>query len=200
MKKRVVFISLLLTSWLVLADMDIRQELQQRLSKITGFYGTFEQVVKTKEGKLIQEGKGQLWLRRPYFFNWQMKTPDEISIISDGKIVWMYTVMLEQVTAMNLKDVADNRLLVLITDNKNSAWQHYMVTNKGDCFILHPKNDYEQSFEIVINNKGILNSFTVIEEDGQQSFYQFSHQKLVNVPYEQFKFVLPDGVTVDDQR
>lgn len=195
-----LLISLLLLSGLALADIHVCKELQERLSKINGFYGAFEQIVKTKEGELIQEGKGQLWLKRPYFFNWQMKTPDEISIISDGQTVWMYTVMLEQVTAMNLKDVADNRLLVLITDNKNSAWQHYMVTNKGDRFILHPKNDNEQSFEIVINNKGILKSFTVIEEDGQQSFYQFSHQKLVNVPSEKFKFVLPYGVTVDDQR
>lgn len=196
-----LFISLLLISWSALADIDVCKELQERLSKINGFYGVFKQEVKTKEGKLIQEGKGQLWLRRPYFFNWQMKTPDEISIISDGKTVWMYTVILEQVTVMNLKDVADNRLLVLITDNNNSAsWQHYVVTKKGDCFILHPKNDDEQSFEIVINNKGILNSFTVIEEDGQQSFYQFSHQKFVNVPSNKFEFVLPDGVTVDDQR
>lgn len=200
MKKTLWLLCLFWVFGYAYADSDSHLVLQQRLNKIAGFSGAFEQVVTAPNGERIQEGKGQLWLKRPYFFYWKMEEPDEVSIISDGKTVWMYTVLLEQVTAMNLKDLADNRLLLLMTSNNSKAWQYYQITRKGDQFFLKPKNNQGQRFEITVANNGILASFAVIEEDGQRSFYQFSHQKQVKLDNALFTFTLPEGVTLDDQR
>lgn len=174
--------------------------LKARLEKLSNFSGAFLQQVKNQDGQIVQKGRGQLLLKKPYYFNWKMEDPDRISIVSDGKTVWMYTPELEQVTAMNLSDLVDNRVLLLLTSNNTKVWQSYQVQKQGDHFTLVPVNKQGQHFEISIDSHGKLSSFAIIEEDGQRSFYQFSHQKMGVLARRLFVFHVPKGVTVDDQR
>lgn len=174
--------------------------LQRRLAKISNFSGTFVQQVKAQSGQLVQEGRGQLLLKKPYFFNWKMQAPDKMTLISDGKTLWMYTNELEQVTLMKLSDLVDNRLLLLLTTNDSRIWKAYQVQHQGNQFTLIPKNNRGQHFEIDIDNSGKLKSFAIIEEDGQRSSYQFTHQKTVKLPQRLFVFHVPKGVIIDDQR
>lgn len=179
---------------------DAKDLLQSRLTKVDGFYAKFTQIVKTADNQLVQEGNGELWVNRPYYFNWQIEQPDEMSIISDGKTVWMYTPMVEQVTATWLKDVADNRLLLLITDSQNKVWDNYNVTRKDNQFTLTPTDHSGQNFIISALPTGMIADFTIIEEDGQFSFYELSKQKLGSVEQHRFRFTMPPKVTLDDQR
>ncbi|WP_392565595.1 outer membrane lipoprotein chaperone LolA [Utexia brackfieldae] len=191
----------LMTSYPVWATQaNAKAELQTRLNKLDGFYSQFSQVVKTQEGDLVQEGEGELWISRPYYFNWKLSSPDELSIISDGKTVWIYTPMLEQVTAMSLSNIADNHLLLLITDSHNSIWDGYQVTRNNDLFELMPISQKGQKFQITVTAEGKIISFKIIEEDGQNSFYQLTHHKLAKIDESKFTFIIPKGVTLDDQR
>ncbi|OCG18576.1 MULTISPECIES: outer membrane lipoprotein chaperone LolA [unclassified Gilliamella] len=177
-----------------------KEVLQQRLDKIEGFYARFSQDVKTVDNQLVQEGKGDLWVNRPYYFNWTMNEPDETSIISDGKNIWVYTPSVQQVSVMDLKKAIDNRLMLLITNSHNPIWDIYNVTRKQDSFTLKPTDGSNQDFIISVLPTGIISNFTIIEEDGQRSFYNLSHQTLGKVSLEKFQFMPPSGVTIDDQR
>lgn len=197
--KNLIILFVLFTSFTVSAD--DKTTLQQRLAKLTGFYAQFTQIVKTADEQLVQEGRGELWLKKPNYFYWQMNEPDETAIISNGKDIWFYTPMVEQVVIMSLQQAVDNRLFLLITDNQSDIWDEYRVERKQDTFNLIPlTNSAQQGFIIKILPTGMLSRFTVIEEDGQRSIYDLSHQKLADIPVSQFEFTVPSNVTVDDQR
>lgn len=197
MKKFLILIGALVSLYAWAGDKEV---LQQRLDKIDGFYARFSQDVKTADNQQVQEGKGDLWVSRPYYFNWTMNEPDETSIISDGKNMWVYTPAVQQVSVMDLKKAIDNRLMLLITDSQNPIWNVYNVTRKQDSFTLKPTDGSNQYFIISVLPTGMISNFTIIEEDGQRSFYDLSRQTLGKVALDKFKFTPPAGVTVDDQR
>ncbi|OCG25669.1 outer membrane lipoprotein carrier protein LolA [Gilliamella sp. HK2] len=198
MKKFLLLIGLLVSMSSAWAN--DKEVLQQRLDKIDGFYAQFSQDVKTADNQLVQQGKGDLWVTRPYYFNWTMNDPDVTSIISDGENLWVYTPAVEQVSVMSLKKAVDNRLMLLISDSHNPIWNAYNVTRKQNSFTLKPTDGSNQDFVISVLPTGMISNFTIIEEDGQRSFYDLSHQVLGKVDLNKFKFTPPTGVTIDDQR
>ncbi|OCG13859.1 outer membrane lipoprotein carrier protein LolA [Gilliamella sp. App6-5] len=198
MKNFLLLVGLLFSAWTAWAG--DKEVLQQRLDKIDGFYAQFSQNVKTIDNQPVQQGKGDLWVTRPYYFNWTMNEPDVTSIISDGKNMWVYTPAVEQVTVMDFKKAVDNRLMLLITDSHNSIWNAYNVTRKQNSFTLKATDGSNQDFIISVLPTGMISNFTIIEEDGQRSFYDLSHQVLGKVESNKFNFTPPAGVTIDDQR
>lgn len=196
--KKILLLLCLFISCSVFAD--AKDTLKERLAKIDGFYAQFTQVVSTADNQLIQEGNGEFWLNRPNYFNWQLNQPDKTTIVSDGKDIWIYMPEVEQVTVMSLKQAVDNRLLLLITDSKSEVWLDYQVEQNEDSFTLKPINATQQSYIIRVLATGTIVDFTIVEEDGQQSFYQLSHQKLGQIDSKKFIFTVPDDVIIDDQR
>lgn len=49
-------------------------------------------------GNAVQDGQGDLWVKRPNLFNWHMTQPDESILVSDGKTLWFYNPFVEQAT------------------------------------------------------------------------------------------------------
>lgn len=197
MKKFLFLIGLFVSVSAFAGDKEL---LQQRLNKIDGFSARFTQKVTTADNKPVQDGKGELWVNRPYYFNWTMTEPDETIVISDGKNMWIYTPAVQQVTLLNLKNSVDNRLMLLLTDSHNAIWDSYQVKRKQNSFTLKAIDGSKKDFIISVLPTGMVSNFTVIEEDGQRSFYDLSNQTLGIVNADKFKLVVPGGVTVDDQR
>lgn len=200
-KWRFIF-SLFITLIAPFVSSDPQKNLQQRLNQSNSFYARFLQKVSRVDGTLIQEARGELWLKRPNLFNWHIITPDESRLISDGKTLWFYHPMLEQVTATWLKNAVNNTPFILITRNDPEDWKKYSVQQKGDTFELIPKIQMEdlKQFSINITPSGTLNSFKVARQEGQISEYLFQDQKKEPIASSKFIFTVPSKVTLDDQR
>lgn len=202
MKKLVLACGLLsaLTSAGALADAS--GELQQRLDKVSSFHASFSQKVTDGSGSNVQEGEGELWVKRPNLFNWHMTAPDESVIISDGKTLWFYNPFVEQVSATWLNSATSNTPFMLIARNQRSDWQQYNVKQQGDTFELTPKADAGnlKQFMINVSGNGTINQFSAVEQDGQRSSYMLKSQNNGPVSADKFTFTPPKGVTVDDQR
>lgn len=181
---------------------DAAGTLQQRLDKVNSFHAGFTQTVTSAEGTAVQEGEGELWIKRPNLFNWHMTVPDESVLVSDGETLWFYNPFVEQVTATWLKSATGNTPFMLIASNDPADWQQYDVEQKGDDFELTPKNagGNLKQFAISVSDSGIINSFTAVEQDGQRSSYTLNGQRIGAIDADKFKFTLPKGVTLDDQR
>ncbi|RLM27340.1 outer-membrane lipoprotein carrier protein LolA [Brenneria alni] len=202
MKKWLVACCLMsgITSTLVWAD--AASDLQGRLSKVNSFHASFSQTVTSADGAAVQEGEGELWLKRPNLFNWQTTSPDESVLVSDGKTLWFYNPFVEQVTATWLKDATGNTPFMLITRNDASDWRQYNVIQKGDDFELTPKsaNGNLKQFAISVTTSGTIKKFTATEQDGQRSIYVLKNQQNSAVDSAKFTFTPPKGVALDDQR
>ncbi len=181
---------------------DASQDLQNRLNKVNSFHASFSQKVTSPEGDLIQEGLGELWLQRPNLFNWNMTSPDESVLVSDGKNLWFYNPFVEQVTVTNLSDATQDTPFLLITRNDPLDWKQYSIIQQGNTFDLKPKltNGTLKRFSITVSPEGTIEKFSAIEQDGQTSAYQLKEQKNGNVDKSKFTFTVPKGVTLDDQR
>jgi outer membrane lipoprotein carrier protein len=201
MKKLLVACCLLsgFASTSVLAD--AAQDLQSRLAKVNSFHASFSQKV-TNDGAAVQEGEGELWVKRPNLFNWHMTSPDESVLVSDGETLWFYNPFVEQVTASWLKSATNNTPFMLITRNNASDWKQYNIKQTGDDFELTPKasNGNLKQFDIRVTNGGTIKSFAAVEQDGQRSSYVLKSQQNTKVDAAKFKFTPPKGVTLDDQR
>ncbi|KFK97773.1 MULTISPECIES: outer membrane lipoprotein chaperone LolA [unclassified Serratia (in: enterobacteria)] len=202
MKKLLVACCLLsgFASTSVLAD--AAQDLQSRLAKVNSFHASFSQSVTSSDGAEVQQGEGELWVKRPNLFNWHMTSPDESVLVSDGETLWFYNPFVEQVTATWLKSATGNTPFMLITRNNANDWKQYNVKQKGDDFELTPKASTGnlKQFAITVTNSGTIKSFTAVEQDGQRSDYQLKSQQNSSVDAAKFKFTPPKGVTLDDQR
>lgn len=176
--------------------------LQSRLNQVNSFHASFTQRVTGAEGGAVQEGEGELWVKRPNLFNWHMTAPDESLLISDGKTLWFYNPFVEQATASWLKNATGNTPFMLITRNSASDWKQYNVKQHGDNFSLVPKSadGNLKQFTIKVTADGTIEGFTAVEQDGQRSAYQLKSQKNGAIDAAKFKFTPPKGVTLDDQR
>lgn len=200
-KKWLFILSLFITIAAPFVFADPQKDLQNRLNESKNFYAHFLQKVSHLDGTVIQEARGELWLKHPNLFNWHIITPDESRLISDGKTLWFYNPMLEQVTANWLKNAVGNTPFMLIAYHDPKDWEKYQVEQKGDTFQVIPRiqtGDFKQ-FSINITPEGILNSFLVLEEN-QISEYVFQNQSRKPIALSTFTFTLPMKVTLDDQR
>lgn len=177
--------------------------LQSRLNRVNSFYATFTQRVTSPEGAMVQEGEGELWVKRPNLFNWHMIVPDESILVSDGKTLWFYNPFVEQTTINWLKNATgSNTPFMLITQKSAAEWLQYNVNQEGNSFSLLPKSDNGnlKQFTIKVTANGTIEGFTSVEKDGQCSVYKLKNQKNSPVDDAKFHFSLPKGVTLDDQR
>lgn len=181
---------------------DDADALQSRLNQVNSFHASFTQRVTSSAGGAIQEGEGEVWVKRPNLFNWHMTSPDEIVMVSDGKTLWFYNPFVEQATANWLKNATGNTPFMLITRNSAADWRQYNVKQQGDSFSLVSKSDNGnlKQFTIKVTANGTIEGFTAVEQDGQRSAYELKSQKNGPVEEAKFHFTLPKGVTLDDQR
>ena len=199
-RQKLTALSLFAMASMVWANADI--ELQNRLNKVSVLSADFAQTVMSANGSNVQQGNGKLRIKRPNLFRMDTKSPQETQIIADGKTLWFYDPFVEQVTANWVKDAVNNTPFVLLTCNDKSHWAQYTVEQKDDRFVLKPKakNSNIKQFDIRIDPNGVLKGFSTIEKDGQSNQYILRNITNQNLDGSLFKFTVPKGIELDDQR
>ncbi|MCW8335657.1 outer membrane lipoprotein chaperone LolA [Vibrio paucivorans] len=179
-----------------------KDELSSRLALNEGFSADFSQKVVSPDGETVMEGEGTVEIARPSLFRWTTSLPDENVLVSDGKTLWYYSPFIEQVSIFWQEQATEQTPFVLLTRNRASDWDNYKVSQQGDRFTLIPTavDSNQGQFQIDINEKGVVNGFNVIEQDGQRGLFTFQNVKVGKPNDDRFTFIIPDGVEVDDQR
>ena len=199
-RQKLTALSLFVMASMAWANADI--ELQNRLNKVSVLSADFAQTVMSANGSNVQQGNGKLRIKRPNLFRMDTKSPQETQIIADGKTLWFYDPFVEQVTANWVKDAVNNTPFVLLTSNDKNHWAQYTVEQKDDRFVLKPKakNSNIKQFDIRIDSNGVLKGFSTIEKDGQSNQYILRNITNQNLDGSLFKFTVPKGIELDDQR
>ena len=66
---------------------DAASDLKSRLDKVSSFHSSFTQKVTDGSGNAVQDGQGDLWVKRPNLFNWHMTQPDDIKQNGDDFVL-----------------------------------------------------------------------------------------------------------------
>ena len=202
LKKNLIGLTIFSLAGVTLADPQAVNELQKRLDLATQYSADFDQTVRSSKGKEIQKGQGKFQVKRPNLFRMDTKSPQENLIVSDGKTLWFYDPFVSQATANWVKDAVSNTPFVLLTSNDKSHWEQYDVKQNMDSFTLKPKSKKSaiKQFDVRIDSNGLLKGFSTVERDGQSNLYVLRNITTTNLANDLFKFNLPKGVELDDQR
>jgi outer membrane lipoprotein carrier protein len=176
--------------------------LKEKLSAFDQVNATFVQVVSSDEGKVLNESTGEMTILRPGKFHWQIETPEEELIVSDGETIWYYSPFIEQVTLINFADAINDTPFALIAGASDEQWQHYIVKQQGNQFTVTNSQEVQHTtFIFDFDNNNNISKFVVIEEQGQRSVFELTHKNnSSSVDESLFNFEIPTGVEVDDQR
>lgn len=181
---------------------DDRTDLFNTVFSLSSMKGDFTQTVKNAENKVLQESTGEIMMSRPNLFRMEVKSPDESLLVADGRDVYSYDDMLEQVTIFDFNvQVNDSPLMLLITDKKE-IWDRYDVKKQSkDSYLIKPLNQTGLVKQMSIQLKdNMVTSLTIVEKDNKSNTYTFSNVSADKLDAKLFSYTPAPGVTVDDQR
>jgi outer membrane lipoprotein carrier protein len=192
----------------------VKQELKDIIFKQKAYFANFNQVITNNDKKILQELEGELRLLRPNYMSMKVTSPDETELLSDGKDIYSFDAMLEQVTIYSYDDSNFSSPIMLLVSEKEQIWNKYNFVKLSKDELEKEKLD-SNSMVYSVNtkdNSGLINSmklyFTndliskvqIVEKDGKTNTYSFKNINTNEVKMVDFKFDIPEGVTVDDQR
>lgn len=192
----------------------VKQELKDIIFKQKAYFANFNQVITNNDKKVLQELEGELRLLRPNYMSMKVTSPDETELLSDGKDIYSFDAMLEQVTIYSYDDSNFSSPIMLLVSDKEQIWNKYNFVKLSKDELENEKLD-SNSMVYSVNtkdNSGLINSmklyFTndliskvqIVEKDGKTNTYSFKNINTNEVKMVDFKFDIPEGVTVDDQR
>jgi outer membrane lipoprotein carrier protein len=203
LKPLLLFITVLLNSTFVLcAETDAKQQLKVKLALLATYQANFTQTVVDIENTLLQEAAGRIVLRQPNNLYWELFEPNESVLLADGTNIWNIDPFLEQVVVYGANAALENNPLILLTNPDSTQWQKFDVSRLDSQFIIKPRelNGGIESLRLVFNGDTLIE---IESQDGQQqkSLLLFSEiQQNHSLPADTFRFFMPEGYELDDQR
>ena len=190
--------------------------LVQQLAGLQRLTADFEQSTKTSNNKTVQKKgltaqhmnqtfKGVMKVERPGKFYWETTSPAKQTIVTTGKVVWIYDPDLQQAVRQSLDDQVANTPALLLSGNTSQIMDAYRVTQPDRSklyYTLYPKQD-DGAFQSLTISFGANKAPTLMilqDSLGQTTYVRFSNIK-VNpaIPASVFNFEPPKGTDIIDQ-
>nr|WP_241737672.1 outer membrane lipoprotein chaperone LolA [Neptunicella marina] len=181
-----------------------KQQLQSKLSALKSYSAVFAQTVIDAKGQVLQQATGKIRLLQPNKLFWEVDEPNENVLIADGISLWHVDPFVEQVVAMDQLAAVSNNPIVLLAQPDSKAWDEYSIAanESGDKFTVSTSSESSQIEQLVFVFDGkTLKALDIIDRQQQTTQLIFDDIKQgAPISTAIFKFSLPDGYTLDDQR
>ena len=162
----------------------------------------FDQKVYDRNGKMVQESKGNFVFQRPGRFRWVYEKPADQVIVGDGQRVWIYDRQLNQVTVRKLTAALGSTPAALLSGGSGIE-QQFALNDAGEKDGLEwmdaRPREREAGFELVrmgFNADG-LQAMELTDHFGQRTVLRFSKlERNPKVNPNEFRFDPPKGADV----
>ncbi len=182
-----------------------RSELEKFSSGLQSLQVDFTQVVKSQDGSIQDETRGNAWLQSPDKLRWVYAGDFPETIVADGSNVWIYDEALAQVTIKPQSDRVADAPLLLLTDISQLD-QQFLVRELGDFEDMHllelKSREGESEFERILVGLDSSGIRMMIMEDafGQRTEIRFMNVvKNADIDPQLFSFTPPEGADVVGQ-
>lgn len=188
------------------ANNDATSELLQRLQQLDSMQASFEQRTLANDGKVLQQLTGQIQVARPGKMRWHTDDPYPQLVVSDGSLLWIYDMDLEQVTIRDMDQRVQQTPALLLSGQAEAIKGNFKVEADGDIqqrtYYLRPQ-DNSQLFEELrfAYQDSVLARMEILDAAGQLTLIEFASPEM-NQPLDDntFVFNVPEGVDVIDGR
>jgi outer membrane lipoprotein carrier protein len=173
------------------------------LATVNTLSADFSQVVRNRDGQIVDRASGKLSLSRPDRFRWDYQKPYLQTIVADGKQLWLYDSDLEQVTVRALEQGLGSTPAMLLSGSGKvgDAFASAAVQRQGDWtwYRLVPKqqgSDFDQ-VSLAFDRKGELAAMELRDKLGQTTVIEFGAlRRNVALDQQLFRFEPPPGADV----
>ena len=104
------------------------QAAEDSLARVEAYLGSlktlaaeFAQVVRNRDGDIVERASGTLSLSRPNRFRWDYREPYQQTIVADGSRLWLYDSDLEQVTVRTLESGLGSTPAMLLSGRRRRS-------------------------------------------------------------------------------
>ena len=162
----------------------------------------FEQTVRDRAGKVLQQAKGRFVFQRPGKFRWVYDKPVDQVIVGDGERVWIHDRDLNQVTVRKLSRALGSTPAALLAGSADVEKAFELSdagTRDGLEWLEARPREREAGFERVrmgFDAEG-LRAMELLDHFGQTTLLRFmSLQPNAKVDPKEFRFEPPKGADV----
>ncbi len=203
MIKRILTLLILMPAIALAVPNDASAAFEKILGSLKSMTANFQQKTFNSKGKLLQQASGTMAVERPKKFRWYTLKPNKQLIVTDGNLLWIYDVDLEQASVRYLKKLQNNTPAMLLSGSASDIEKNYQIElvkqqQTQQIFKLTPKQQqgvFQQLHMAFNNNQLIRMEFK--DNLGQFVKLNFSAVKVnPNIAANQFTFKPPAGVDV----
>ncbi len=162
----------------------------------------FEQRVSDRDGKLVQESKGNFVFLRPGRFRWTYAKPVDQLIVGDGQRVWIYDRDLNQVTVRRISKALGSTPAALLAGSSDID-QAFELSDAGERdgleWLEAKPREREAGFERIRLGFGVagVQAMELTDHFGQTTLLRFSGLiRNPKVDPAEFRFEPPKGADV----
>ncbi len=188
-----------------LKEREAAAKLAELLSGMNTLSARFEQQTLDDSGRRLQESRGDMLLKRPNLFRWNVTEPFPQEVVSDGHRVSYYDKDLDQLTLQDMDSRTNATPVLLLSGDTVRMLEGFTVklssTDNNRFFTLMPKGSDNSFEELQLTFNGLtLKEMVLTDTLGSRTRIAFS-QIRVNVPIKDksFELYVPPGVDVIDQ-
>jgi outer membrane lipoprotein carrier protein len=189
-----------------LSDAEIRSTVGDFLQATQSYQAGFQQQVVATDGRIVEEGAGQFWLKRPGQLRWHYDQPWERDIAANETKIWMYDAELEQLTVRSAAGALAATPAALLVGDVD-ALDSYELSGSQDSgqavtdIRLLPKDTSGDFAEIGLQfSDNLLRQLILFDRFGQRTQIEFIDIQL-NQPIDAvvFEIIVPEGADVIDE-
>lgn len=182
---------------------DALARVERYLATVNTLSASFSQVVRNRDGQVVDRASGTLSVSRPNRFRWDYQQPYAQVIVADGRQLWLYDSDLEQVTVRALEQGLGSTPAMLLSGSGKvaDAFAAVAVEQRGEWTWCRLRPTQEGSdFELVslaFDRRDELAAMELRDKLGQATVIEFGALRR-NPPLDQrvFRFEPPPGADV----
>ncbi len=181
--------------------------LQANYKEIKDYRASFVQEAKIKGYPRAQISSGEVFYKRPGMMRWNYDKPETQEIVTDGKVLWMYTPSLDQVMKADFAMTSQSKVAEAFLSGMGNISKDFNISfedtkdNKTDIILmLIPKdeNDPVKSLMLFVDRETIYVRKSVMTDIyGNVTSVSLSDFKVnTGIKKKLFDFVPPEGVEI----
>lgn len=152
-------------------------QLLARLKQISHLQGEFTQRQYGDGGAVLVESSGAFKLLRPFFFSWEIHSPDNQLIVANAEYLWHYDIDLQTATRHPVVgNVEASPLQILGGDESVLRDQYAVAQDSADTFTLTPHGSAHSFRSLVVTFQGdVIGRMDIVDKLGQRVVVDFEN-------------------------
>lgn len=180
-------------------------QLSEQLQEMRSLAANFKQITLDEDDNLLQDVTGIIRVKRPQQFYQLAQQPYQHLVVSDGKVLWLYDIDLEQATKQQYIAAKGSIPALILSGEIGQLNERYTiarsVNNRQTHYSLNAHNEDAIFHQLdLIFDENVLISMSFQDDFNQLTKIDFSEIKLNGyIDNKLFNFTPPPGIDVIDE-